>query len=127
MATAITWPLSLPQLFQHDGFAQGKQGNLLRTDMDSGLPKVRRLFTAISKYPSGTMIMTGSQLTDFEDFFDNTIFSGSLTFNFPNPFDYGATTIEMRFRISTKEEPYSIVPDGGTLDWQVVLNLETIP
>lgn len=127
MATSINYPSTLPQLFQHDSFTKSRQGNLLRTEMDSGLPKVRRLFTAVSTYLTGEMIMTNAELAIFEDFFDNTIASGALSFNFPNPFDYGATTLEVRFNISSKSEPYTVSPDGGTMDWRIGFALETIP
>lgn len=127
MATTIDWPTTLPQKYQHNGFSRGRQGNLLRTEMDSGRPKVRRLFTAVSTYFTGTMVMDGTQLSAFETFFDDVLGSGALTFNFPNPLDYGATTVEVRFRVDTKAEPYTATPDGETTDWSVTLNLETIP
>lgn len=127
MATSTDWPTGLPQLFQKGSFSGSKQGNLLRTEMDSGLAKTRRLFTAVAKYWSGTMIMTNVELTTFETFFDTAIASGALTFNFPNPYDYGATTDEARFRIDTKTEPYTFSVNADTLDWDVSINLETIP
>lgn len=127
MATAIDYPLTLPKLFQKESFTEAKQGNLLRTEMDSGLPKVRRIFTAVSRYFRGVMIYTQAELDIFEAFFDNTIYSGALTFNFPNPYDFGATTLEVRFNLDTRAEPYKITPHGETLDWEVQLSLETIP
>lgn len=127
MATIINWPNELPQLYQKGAFSLIPQGNILRTDMDSGLAKVRRLFTAVPNDYSGIMIFTGAQLITFQAFFDTTIASGVLTFNFPNPFNFGATTVEVRFNITTKTQPYTLTPDGETLEWQVDLNLESIP
>ena len=127
MPTALNWPASLPQLYQKGSFSYIPQGNILRTNMDSGIAKVRRLFTGVPNDYSGTMIFDAAQLITFQSFFDITIASGALTFNFPNPFDFGATTVEVRFKIDTKAAPYSLTPDGDTLDWDIDLNLESIP
>ena len=123
---AATWPASLPDSFLQDSFSYSPQGNLLRTDMDSGPAKVRKLFTAISKDYSGEMVFTSTQLGTFETFFETTLGYGVLTFDFPNPFNL-LTTIEVRFKINSKTTPYTVVPDGGTLDWRVTLNLEKLP
>lgn len=127
MATLLDWPSDIPQLYQKGSFSLVPQGNILRTDMSSGPAKVRRLFTAVPNDYSGSMIFDAAQLVTFQTFFDTTIASGSLTFNFPNPFDFGATTVEVRFKIDTKAAPYTLTPDGDTLDWDIDLSLESIP
>lgn len=87
-----TWPASLPQSFMFDGFSEQKDSQVLRTGMDSGPPKQRRKFSAAGVQLKGRMFMDDTQVTTLEAFFDNTLFGGSIEFDFPHP-RTGATVI----------------------------------
>lgn len=119
----VTWSALLPQSFQKDSFTETAQSAVLRTNMDSGPPKVRRLFTSALDYWSGTMIMTASQISTFKTFFKSTVQYGSLPFNFPNQYNL-SEFVEVRFLVDTEGEPYSIRPDGDTLEYAVQFTLE---
>lgn len=122
---AVAWPPTLPKVFEQNSFGETPQTALIRTNMSTGPAKVRRRFTAVSRYWSGTMIMTNAELTAFKTFFETSLVYGSLSVDFPNQYDAGATTVEARFL--DEGEPYSISPDGGTLDWQVSFRMEVLP
>jgi len=125
MASGNTWPSTLSQAYQQGSFNATPKGNILRTDMDSGLAKTRRLFTAVSDDYSGSMVFDTNQLATFVEFYKTTLGFGINTFNFPDPFD-SLSTVEVRFNIATKNAPYTITPWGDTADFLVNLNLETI-
>jgi hypothetical protein len=126
MPTIIDWDSTLPQSYIQSSFNHTPQGNVLRTNMDSGPAKVRRLFTAVPENYSGVMVMTSAQLTTFKTFFTTTLGYGINTFNFPDPFNL-SSTIEVRFKIDSNASPYQVTPDADTLDWSITLNLESTP
>lgn len=104
-----TWPATLPQSFEPGGWNYAPQSGVIRTQMDTGYPKVRKRFTAFTNEHSGTMIMSKTLYEgDFLTFFETTIAHGSLSFDFPNQFDDGATTVEVRWYIEGGSRPYSI-------------------
>ena len=124
MAT-IDWPSTLPQEFQKPSFNNSPNSGIIRTEMDTGYPKIRLRFTATTENYSGTMILTETQKQAFLTFFRTTIRYGSLRFNFPDP--YGGADIEARWVISTNGEPYSLTQDGDTTDWRLSFTLEELP
>jgi len=125
MAT-IDWEATLPQSYIQDTFSYEQVGNVVRTSMDSGPSKMRRLFTAVPKNYSGQMVMTSAQLTTFKTFFETTLGYGVNLFNFPDPFNL-SSTIEVRFLIESSTPPYTVTPDADTLDWRISINLEEMP
>lgn len=80
-----TWPTSLPQAFQQNGYSQGEGEGRLRTQPDQGPGKVRRRFTAVPKPLTGVMEVTNAQLATLDSFVLNDIQGGSLPFTFPDP------------------------------------------
>lgn len=109
MATAIDWDSDLPQAFEAGSYQFEHGSGIVRTEMDSGPPKVRRRFTAIYHRHSGSMVMLKTTYTsDFLTFFGTTLYDGTLSFNFPNPMDDGATTIECRFLQGGQTPPYQM-------------------
>ena len=105
------WPSDLPQYFEADSYSYEPGGGIIRTDMETGPPKVRRRFTAVYPIHRGAMIMTRDQFTTyFQSFVDTTVSGGSTTFDFPYPLDDGDTDIEARFLVLTGQSPYSVVP-----------------
>ena len=124
MSTAINWPSTLPQSFQQSSYSESPQSGLIRTNMDSGPPKVRRRFTALVTTYKGSMILTNTQVATFKSFFTSTIKYGSLSFNFPDPTNL-LSTIEVLLKAN--DPPYNLVPDGETLDWMISFELESVP
>jgi len=127
MASSIDWPTDLPQAVEAGSYQYMHGSGVVRTGMDSGPPKVRRRFTALYHRHSCSMVMTKTQFTTyFQPFFDNTIFDGTVTFNFPNFLDDGATTIETRFLQQEGQDPYTWVQDTPT-NVRVAFTLEEMP
>ena len=106
-----TWPEDLPQYFEADSYSYTPGSGVIRTQMDAGPPEVRRRFTAVYNIHQGSMIMSRTQYTTyFQPFVDTTLAGGSLNFDFPNPIDDGATTIDARLVFGEGEPPYSVAP-----------------
>ena len=123
---AVAWPVTVPDKFEKGSYNYDPQGNILRTEMDAGYPKVRRRFTAISKYHTGMLILTTAEKEAFETWFYSTAGYGTEEFTFSNPQDV-LSTIIARFVIENNSQPYSIKQDGDTLDWQVTFTIEELP
>lgn len=114
------WPVTLPQILLLNGYAEAPANTALRTTMDAGPAKVRRRFTAGVRPISGQILVTGVQLETLKTFYNITIQSGALRFNWVEPLD-GVTSVEMRF---TAEPNW--VPISG-IKLQVSLDLEILP
>jgi len=113
------WPGSLPTLLEQ-GAQETRQQGFLRSSMDIGPPKQRARFTALSRFYSGTMLMTATQKATFDTFYTTTIGEGADQFDFLDPSDQ-VTTIQARF---------TGVPTAAALDagyWRVTLPLEVLP
>ncbi len=113
--TDITWPAELPELIILNGLVAKKNSNVIRTSMDAGPQKTRRRYTVQTKNFDGYIVITESQREVLEDWFDNTIGSGSLRFKMKNP--QTLQVEEFRFR-----EDYSEESSDGL--WKIVLPLE---
>ena len=120
---AQAWPLNVPNILQQSGFSYSRQSGVIRTDMDTGPAKVRRRFTAVVKKYRGQLIMTRTEFSTFETWFETIIMMGSLTFMFPDPLD---TVTLVEFRFDTSSDPWTAAPAGDTDDMIVTLNLERI-
>ncbi len=113
------YPLEILPLI-HLGWSSQRQDNLLRTEMERGPAKVRRLTTASSLYISGEVEFSDEQLAVFEDFLHNYISDGADSFLFPD-FDQEQDWRECRFR----ELPKKTRVDEGI--WKLTLELELLP
>lgn len=123
---AVAWPSSVPECFEKNSYNYRPQNALIRTDMDTGPPKVRRRFTAITKDHSGTIIMDTTEKESFETWFYTTAGFGSEEFTITNPQD-DADTITCRFKSGNGEPLYNIKQNGGTLDWEIQFTMEELP
>lgn len=118
MANPI-WPTSLPQEPLREGYTETGPDALLRTEMESGPPIVRRRFTAATQGRQVVYRMSDAQWATFKTFFDTTISGGALRFDWP---DAGNdTTVEARIK-----PPYQRTVIGG--GWNdVTLEIEVLP
>lgn len=123
MASTINWPSSLPQYVLEEGYSRNLRSNVIRTNNSLGEAKVRRRNTKIIYDLNVSMVMSTTQFSTFETFFQNTIGLGALSFNFPKP-ENPSTTIEVR--IVTEQQAYSVTPETGTGYFIVGFTMETL-
>jgi hypothetical protein len=119
-----TWPATLPQLGQI-GAGYKPQDAVARSRMDAGPPSRRNRFTAITKDVNYQMPLTGVQAAILEDFHENTLRNGALSFDWISPLDGSAV------QIAFKSPPEFSVriggPDPDKRLWVVTLSLEIQP
>lgn len=118
------WPGSLDDFML--GAKETLQHGVIRTDMDAGPVKVRRRFTAVSRFIScEIMLRTVAQRSAFDTFFNTTLAGGSLSFEHDDPKD--GTTADYRFA-GPPEYTYTKAGTGsGALNTKVKLSLEILP
>lgn len=116
------WPTSLPCMML--GATENKQDGALRSSMDAGPQKVRRRFSAVSRYVSVSITLDATQRGTLDAFFADTLAQGSLAFDGDDPF--GGSTVEMRF-LAPPAYTYA-GKDGGQARWYYAsLSLEILP
>jgi hypothetical protein len=113
------WPSTLPQKPLVDGYGEDFPENTIRTEMEVGPAKLRRRSTAAPKKITISFLMTQIQVATFETFFNTTLSSGSLPFDWAHP----RTGVTESFRFM---KPPQIRPASGLL-WKVALELEELP
>lgn len=123
---AVAWPSTVPDKFDKGSYNYEPQSGVITSEMSTGYAKKRRRFTAISKYHSGSIILKTSEKEDFETWFYSTAGFGTEDFNFTDPQDLSSTIIA-RFYSGTGESPYTLKPDGDTLDWVLAFTIEELP
>lgn len=96
---------SVPEVPLIDGFSEVPQDGTLRSSVDSGPPKVRQRFTALTTAYDLAYGCTAIQKQILDDFYRRVARGGSLAFNWPHPHGY---TCEARF-----SGPPQYVPDGS--------------
>lgn len=116
MPLAQTWPITLPNNFQQNGYTEGDISNFVETAMDSGPAKRRKKQTKVYKPISGQMIITTAQKAIFQAFFTDTIGYGSLPFTMPT---YGGATIDVYI------DSQSIAPKSGS-QWTLSMTLRAL-
>ena len=114
------WPTELPQQLFVNGYSQSFAETTIKSDMDAGPAKVRRRFTAGVEPVSGTMLLTGTQLTSLATFYNTTLLGGSLRFSWTKPPAHTAAC-EMRF---TESPSWTAVEPEV---YEVSLSLEILP
>jgi hypothetical protein len=113
----VAWP-SLPAPLINT-FNETFADNIIRTDMDRGVAKVRRRSTANSRPLSFTMLLTEAQLDTLRTFYNTTTLSGSIEFDYTHPI--AAVTEQARFT-----QPPALVDVNG-LAYRVNVSLELMP
>lgn len=117
------WPLTLPQDVLQ-GHTETPPVMIIRTDMDRGPAKQRRVRTAAPRpIDIAVELESRAQVTAFLDFFHDTLAGGALPFDWTHPRTLAATTF--RFREANRSPPKPRHVGGET--WQVDLALEIMP
>jgi len=114
-----TWPSTLPQYLEQDGFSIQQQDQTLRTPTDVGPVKVRRRFSAAVSKVQGQITVTPEQYTTLIDFFNNDCYGGSIPFEWIHPITQA--TANFRFK-----QPPAIASKTGKY-FTVKLDLEILP
>lgn len=92
----ITWPPTLP-LPTVDGFGVQPGDAILRTDMEAGLARQRRRFTAVPSIISVRWLMTRNQFAVFEAWYKFYAKEGAAFFDIDLLGGVGITTHNARF------------------------------
>jgi hypothetical protein len=117
-----SWPSSLPHL--NAGLKDQRGSGFLRTPMDMGPAKMRRRYSAVPRFLTGSMVFTAAQRAAFDTFYSTTLEEGSAEFTFEDPVDFSEKTV--RFA----QEPSFTALSGdanGVTYWNVSISLEVLP
>jgi len=113
------WPATLPQYVDRPGYQSGTGDGRLRSQTETGIPKVRRRFSAVTRPLSVKMYLSAAQLDIFKAFYSTTLVEGSLPFQFPS--SEGGDPLICQFGQNTP----TWVPQG--VEWIVTLDLVILP
>jgi hypothetical protein len=91
-----SWPSSLPVYVLEQGYAEKLPEQTIETQVDAGIAKVRRRYTAANRMFNITLQLSNAQAETFETFYESTLAGGSLPFDWRHP-RYG-TAVTFRFR-----------------------------
>lgn len=115
-----TWPETLPQRFEPQGFRRGVGDGRLITQMEGGISRVRRRYRAADPM-TGTLIMSTEQKVSLIEFVQVTLAGGALTFYFPDP---DLTGTMLLCRLGGDMPSWTAV---GPHVWRVAITMEVMP
>ena len=115
-----TWPGTLPQKPDADGYTESPPDVVLRTPMDAGPPKVRRRSTAGPRPITMQMTLTLTEMQTLDDFFWTTCRAGALPFDWVHPRTQAAATFRWR-------SPPRYQGSDSDEGWLAELELEIVP
>jgi hypothetical protein len=95
MANAA-WPGNLPAYVNEGGYSEALPDQALESEMDSGPPRVRRRFSTNWRPFGFQMSMTAAQKLAFETFYNDTLFGGTMPFDWVHPIHRTAATFRFR-------------------------------
>jgi hypothetical protein len=113
------WPAALQECLNESNFSFNKGDSALRSDMDVGPSKVRNRYTTSIDEVQGSINVTTSEYTTFDNFFKNTLANGTKQFYFNHPI----TQVQTVFRFTG---PYQLVSIGGT-NFRISFSWEILP
>lgn len=122
MPSSINWPPSLPQNATVRGYGESLGVNLLRTPMDAGPAKLRRVGNRPDILSLGYLMST-AQVATLETFVKTTI-AGVKRYNLTHP----RTGVSKEVRIVPEDsgDLFKVSYVGPNL-WQVDLQVEVLP
>ena len=80
-----SWPGTLSSYVLQDGFSETLPNNTIRSKMAVGPPKMRRRGTGAPRSIPSKQYMTAAQVAVFDTFYEETLYSGSLRFDWVSP------------------------------------------
>lgn len=113
-----TWPGTLPQTPLADGYREHGKDNVVRTEMDAGVAKTRKRYTAGISVHEVLFRLTTAQVATLESFHEGDTEFGALSFDMPHP--RTGSTVTTRF----VQPP---VYDAEGVNFVVSLVLEVLP
>lgn len=119
MANA-TWPSTLPPPQADNSTAYDGVSNVVRSDTDAGVAKVRRRFTAVAQPFNCTLKLTQAQWATLQAFYRDTL-QDALPFDWVDWRSGEAATYRFIQR------PGAQYIKGSVHRWQVTLQLEVMP
>jgi hypothetical protein len=122
---AASWPSTLPQE-PFAGYTKTRLPNIVKSDNDSGPPKIRRRSTKAREIFKMAMELTGAEVAIFEAFFRDDLEDGTLTFTWIDPVTDAAA--EFRFYDGRCPElPNTIAaPLADDRLYEIVMELEVV-
>lgn len=117
---SINFPSTLPKVKMDEyGFKPGNTN--IRTEMEAGLPRVRRRFLSAPTEITVAWEFNRTELGIFEKFYDTDCLSGSAWFNIALVNGVGESTYAARFK-----EPYAAKTSNREFGWSVTATLEVL-
>lgn len=115
---SIAWPSSLP-VPALSGYQFSADATTIKTDMDSGPPRVRRRYTSANTAVTASWLLNDLQLAIFEAWFVQQVQSGAAWFSVPLRNGLGRQTMTARIPSGTYT---AVVADKGR--WRLSAQLE---
>lgn len=115
------WPTTLPLRPLKAGFSEQYPNNLLRSDSEAGVTKVRRKGAAKPWLLTVPLSLTATQRQILISFVKDTLFDGALRFAFSHP----VTDADVEVRIVPGDGLFEISPAG--LKYVTTIKLEVLP
>lgn len=101
-----TWPSSsLGDKPMYEGYAESLPDVLVRSQVDAGVDKVRRRYTAGVRPIAMQLTLSSTQVDDLDAFFVTTLKHGAERFDWKHP--RTCSTAEFRFTSPPRYEPIS--------------------
>lgn len=122
MTTSINWPPTLPQTPTVAGYGETLGVHMLRTPVDAGPPKQRKIGNRSDQLTLGFQLTT-AQVATLTTFAKTTV-AGVKRFNFTHPRTGAA--IECRLVPSQEGELFALHYLGPNL-WQATVTFEVLP
>ena len=113
-----TWPSSLPERFEPQGFSLQPVSQTIETPVDVGPVRLRRRSSLSVVRINGSVQLDSAQRDTFITFYMQTLQGGSLSFNWNHPYD-ASQSVTMKF---VKPDPKLTVI--GSLEFRAAINLE---
>lgn len=118
------WPIDLPQR-AFLPVTEARQAAALRSTIEGGPVKTRRLFGAAVRTVGVSLLLTGAQRAVFDHFFSVTLEEGALRFDWVDPAT--GETVALRFREPPSYELLRTHRAPASRLWRVGVQLEVMP
>jgi len=115
------WPVGLPNDVLGNGYEEHPPRVILRTPMDIGPAKIRRLISNDIRPISISMVLTLAQVATFDSFFMTDLFGGALRFTWTHPRTGAA--IESRIMTDSNQGPRYTNLGGGKVKLDFVMEI----